>query len=75
VSKPSSRIRTNGAYVIKSAESRPYSVKTSGASSGHSAIVTAGDKKLAAAVRQRHNGRAPLTTVVRRRNSGARALS
>lgn len=50
----SSRIRTNGAHVIRSAESRPRAVKPTGALNGRAAAVTLGDRKLAAAVRQRH---------------------
>lgn len=51
---PSSRTRTNGAYVIKSAESRPLAIKATTARHGRSSAATSQDKKLIAAVRQRH---------------------
>ncbi|MEA2191507.1 MAG: hypothetical protein QOI73_1628 [Solirubrobacteraceae bacterium] len=49
-----SRIRTNGAYVIRSAESRPRSIKATGSLNGNAPAVTPGDRKLAEAVRERH---------------------
>jgi hypothetical protein len=52
--RSATRIRTNGAYVIRSAESRPRTVKASGSLNGGAPIVTAGDKKLAEAVLQHH---------------------
>jgi hypothetical protein len=52
--KASNRIRTNGAYVIKSAESEPYQIVPRGPLNGHAPIVTAEDKKLAEAVWLRH---------------------
>ena len=55
MSKPATRIRTNGAYVIRSAESRPRSIKASGALNGHAPPVTADVKRLVEAVlEQRH---------------------
>ena len=52
---PSSRTRANGAYVIKSAESRPLAIKAATtARHGRSSAATSQDKKLIAAVRQRH---------------------
>lgn len=56
MSKPSSRARTNGAYVIKSAESRPLSVKVTTARDGRISVATPRDKKLVEAVRQRRKG-------------------
>lgn len=55
MNRPSSRIRTNGAYVIKSAESRPRAVKATRVSTKHSRTVIPGDKKLAQAVRKRRD--------------------
>lgn len=52
MSKPSSRARPNGAYVIKSAESRPRVIKLTGARNGTSPEVTDVDKMIAKAVRQ-----------------------
>ena len=52
MSKPPSRIRTNGAYVIKSAESRPRVIKASGSLNGRAPVVTPEDRKLAEAVWQ-----------------------
>jgi hypothetical protein len=52
--KASNWIRGNGAYVIKSAESRPYPIEARGSLNGHAPVVTAADKKLAEAVWLRH---------------------
>ncbi len=53
--RSANRIRTNGAYVIRSAESRPRSIKASGALNGHAPAVTADVKRLVEAVlEQRH---------------------
>ncbi len=54
--KPSSRTRTNGAYVIKSAESRPLTVKAAPARNGRGSAATSQDKKLVEAVRQQRRG-------------------
>ena len=54
MSKPATRIRINGAYVIKSAESRPREIKPSGSLNGRAPVVTLEDKALARAVLQRH---------------------
>ena len=51
---PDSRIRTSGAYVIRSAESRPRAVKACGSLNGSAPAVTPGDRRLAEAVRERH---------------------
>lgn len=56
MSKPSSRARTNGAYVIKSAESRPHSVKVTSAHNGRISVATPKDKKLVEAIRQHRKG-------------------
>ena len=48
------RIRTNGAYVIRSAESRPRSVKAAGSLNGHAPAVTSDVKRLGEAVLSRH---------------------
>jgi hypothetical protein len=48
------RIRTNGAYVIRSAESRPRPVTSAGSLNGHAPAVTADVKQLVAAVLKRH---------------------
>lgn len=56
MSKSSSRARTNGAYVIRSAESRPRAVKSTGGHNGGSRTVTRVDKTVAKAVR--HHRRA-----------------
>ncbi len=53
MSKSSSRARTNGAYVIKSAESRPRSLNPKSARNARPSDVTSQDKKLIDAVRQR----------------------
>lgn len=47
-------IRTNGAYVIRAAESRPRAIKAAGSMNGNAPAVTPGDRKLAEAVRERH---------------------
>ena len=52
--RSATRIRTNGAYVIRSAESRPRDVKAAGSLNGTAPAVTLGDKKLVEAVLQRH---------------------
>lgn len=52
--KASNWIRGNGAYVIKSAESRPHPIVARGPLNGHAPVVTAEDKKLAEAVWLRH---------------------
>ncbi len=52
--RPDSRIRTNGAYVIRAAESRPRAIKASGSPNGNTPAVTPGDRRLAEAVRERH---------------------
>jgi hypothetical protein len=54
MSKLTPRIRINGAYVIKSAESRPREIKASGSLNGRAPVVTLEDKALARAVLQRH---------------------
>jgi len=51
--RSATRIRTNGAYVIRSAESRPRTVKAA-VSHGNAPAVTPGDKKLVEAVLERH---------------------
>ncbi len=52
--RSATRIRTNGAYVIRSAESRPRPVKAADSLNGHAPAVTPSDKKLVEAVlRQR----------------------
>jgi hypothetical protein len=50
MSKSSNHIRTNGAYVIKSAESRPRAIKASGSLNGRAPVVTPEIKQLVAAV-------------------------
>lgn len=50
MSKASTRIRTNGAYIIKSAESVPRPIEARGPLNGRAAIVTLADKQLAEAV-------------------------
>jgi len=53
--RSATRIRTNGAYIIRSAESRPRAIKAAGSLNGNAPVVTAGDKKLVEAVlEQRH---------------------
>jgi hypothetical protein len=52
MSKSANRIRTNGAYVIKSAASRPRVIKASGSLNGRSAVVTPEIKQLVQAVWQ-----------------------
>ncbi len=52
MSKSANRIRTNGAYVIKSAASRPREFKASGSLNGRAAVVTAEDRKLVQALWQ-----------------------
>ena len=52
MTKPSSRTRSNGAYVIRSAESRPRAVKANGAHNGRSPAISRVDKTIAKAVRQ-----------------------
>jgi len=54
MSKASNRIRINGAYVIRSAESRPYPIVPRGPLNGQGPVVTEADKKLAEAVWLRH---------------------
>lgn len=54
MSKLTTRIRINGAYVIKSAESRPREIKPSGSPDGRAPVVTLEDKALVRAVLQRH---------------------
>jgi len=46
------RIRRNGAYVIKSAASRPREIKASGSLNGRSAVVTPEIRQLVRAVWQ-----------------------
>lgn len=55
MSKSSSRTRANGAYVIRSAESRPRAVKAANARNGSGFAVRSQDKKLVEAVRRRRN--------------------
>lgn len=55
MSKTSSRTRAKGAYVIKSAESRPRAIKAAPAPSGRGSAATSQDKKLVEAVRQRRS--------------------
>ena len=50
MSKPETRIRRNGAYIIKSAASRPREIKGSASLNGHAPAVTPEIKKLVAAV-------------------------
>ena len=57
MSKPAPRIRIKGAYVIKSAESRPREIKPSGSQNGRAPVVTVEDKALARAVLQHHRAR------------------
>jgi hypothetical protein len=52
MSKLASRTRSNGTYLIRSAESRPRAVKPNGAPNGDSPKVTHLDKRIASAVRQ-----------------------
>jgi hypothetical protein len=53
------RIRTEGAYVIKSAESRPRAIEAAKAGDGRSwSVVTGRDKKLAQAVRAKRQAAA-----------------
>lgn len=54
MSKPASRIRRNGAIVIKSAESLPRPVEPTGAANGRHSEVTQADRRLAEAVLRRH---------------------
>jgi hypothetical protein len=56
MSKSPTRIRTNGAYVIKSAASRPREIKASGSLNGRAPVVTPEIKQLVAAVLQHHRG-------------------
>jgi hypothetical protein len=50
MSKSANRIRTNGAYVIRSAASRPRVIKASGSLNGRSAVVTPEIRQLVQAV-------------------------
>jgi len=59
MSKSSSRIRTNGAYVIKSAESRPQPIKAPRSLNGRTPVVTPEIKKLVEAVWQHRRVSAP----------------
>ena len=52
MSKPVTRIRTNGAYVIKSAASRPREIKASTSLNGRAAVVTPEIRRLVQAVWQ-----------------------
>ena len=54
MSKPTSRIHTNGAYVIKSAESLPRPVTATASLNGRAPAVTLADRQLARAVLRRH---------------------
>ncbi|HEY1538157.1 MAG TPA: hypothetical protein VGF63_02085 [Solirubrobacteraceae bacterium] len=56
MSRASTRIRTNGAYVIKSAESVPRPIEARGSLNGRAAVVTLADRQLAQAVWLRHRG-------------------
>jgi hypothetical protein len=49
MSQSANRIRTNGAYVIKSAASRPREIKASKSLNGHAAVVTPEIKQFVAA--------------------------
>jgi len=53
MSEPAFRIRTKGAYVIRSAESRPSAVKAATSARSASSAVSLGDKRLALAVRDK----------------------
>jgi hypothetical protein len=59
MSKSLSRIRANGAYVIKSAESRPLVIEASGSRNGRAPVVTPEDRKLVEAVWQHRRLSAP----------------
>ena len=50
MSKSDNRIRRNGAYIIKSAASRPREIGASPSLNGHAPAVTPEIKKLVAAV-------------------------
>lgn len=50
MSKPNTRFRRNGAYIIKSAASRPYEIKGTTSLNGHAPVVTPEIKQLVAAV-------------------------
>jgi hypothetical protein len=52
MSKSPNRIRTNGAYVIKSAASRPVEIKASRSLNGRAAVVTPEIRQLVQAVWQ-----------------------
>lgn len=52
MSKSDNRIRRNGAYIIKSAASRPYEVQGTASPNGHAPEVTPEIKRLVAAVWQ-----------------------
>ncbi len=53
MSPSGNRIRTNGAYVIKSAASRPREIKASPSLNGHAPVVTPEIKRLVQLVWQR----------------------
>lgn len=59
MSKSSPRIRTNGAYVIKSAESRPQPIKASPSLNGRTPVVTPEIKQLVEAVWRHRRVSAP----------------
>jgi hypothetical protein len=59
MSKSSTRIRANGAYVIKSAESRPEPIRASRSLNDHTPVVTPEIKKLVEAVWQHRRVSAP----------------
>jgi hypothetical protein len=50
MSKSVNHIRTNGAYVIKSAASRPREIKASRSLNGHAPVVTPEIKQFVAAI-------------------------
>jgi hypothetical protein len=52
MSKPKPPIRRDGAYIIKSAASRPYEIKGTASPNGHAPVVTPEIKQLVAAVWQ-----------------------
>jgi hypothetical protein len=52
--RSATRVRTNGASVVRSAEIRPRAVEAAGLLDGDAPTVTAGDGKLVEAVLERH---------------------
>jgi hypothetical protein len=52
MSKSDNRIRRNGAYIIRSAASRPYEIQGTASLNGHAPEVTPEIKRLVAAVWQ-----------------------